>query len=175
MRISRRSLFVWLALASAIAAPWVLPVQPREHAAPVPVVAKPALPRPSEPVALADLPETAARPLFAASRRPPLPPAKKPLRVTPRPKSTHLVGYRLTGIVRSSSQRMILLTEEKSGRVVELHEGEQVDGWRLTSIGTNHVRLSRDGHEIDLLDLNTEPAGSPGRDTRWLPSAGERR
>ncbi|MDA0342503.1 MAG: hypothetical protein O3B74_13000, partial [Proteobacteria bacterium] len=78
-------------------------------------------------------------------------------------------------IVRSSVKRMILLTEEKSGRVVELHEGEQVDGWRLTAVGTDHVRLTRDGREIDLLNPKADKATLNGRNTHWLPSVGERR
>jgi hypothetical protein len=142
---------------------------------PAPLAAKSAPPQPTRTIALADLPETTGRPLFTASRRPPLPPAVKPAQTKAKPKPTRLVGYRLTGIVRSSSQRMILLTQEKSGHVVELHEGEQVDGWRLNSIEADHVRLSRDGHEIDLLNLNAKAVGTSGRETRWLPSTGGRR
>ena len=175
MRISWRGILIWVALAAAIVAPWAEPILPPGLAAPAPVKAKPRLDRPLEMVALGDLTETTARPLFTASRRPPPPPTAKPALAPTKPKPTRLVGYRLTGIVRSSRQRMILLTEEKSGRVVELHEGEQVDGWRLTSIGTDHVRLSRDGHDIDLLDLNAKAPASSGRNTRWLPSAGGRR
>jgi hypothetical protein len=174
MRISWRGFLIWVALAAAIIAPWAAPLPDPSPSGPAPVTSRPPPDPNFESKALTALPETTARPLFTATRRPP-PPARNPVQTSARPKPTRLVGYRLTGIVRSSTQRMILLTEEKSGRVVELHEGEQVDGWRLTTIGPDHARLSRDGHQIDLLEANAKAPGISGRDTRWLPSAGGRR
>jgi len=178
MRIKGRILLVWTLLAVAIAAPWI----GNEGEGPL---TRPASPSPntalnSVPVAAPEIPplaalsETTARPLFASSRRPPVPEtAAKSAPAKTRP--ARLVGYRLTGIVRSSSHRLILLTEEKSGRVVELREGEQVDGWRLTSIGTDNIRLARDGIEFNLLEAGAPAAVPRGRDTRWLPSGGDKR
>jgi hypothetical protein len=175
MRISWRVFGLWIVLSAAIIAPWSFPIS-------APPPSTPTLAAPNSPVdqvspfpTLATLPETTRRPLFIASRRTAPPASAKMTQDSPPAKPARLVGYRLTGIVRSSTQHMILLAEEKSGRVVELREGEQVDGWRLTSIGTNHVKLSRDGHEIDLLNLNAKTPSIMGRDTRWLPSAGDRR
>lgn len=178
MRINQRLLPVWALLVVAIAAPWIGgeeegpapgPASPSPGAAPNPApIAAPAIP------ALSALNETTARPLFTVSRRPPAPEtAAKPALEKARP--ARLVGYRLTGIVRSSSQRLILLTEEKSGRVVELREGEQVDGWRLTSIEADNIRLARDGIEFNLLEAGAPATVTRGRDTRWLPSGGDKR
>lgn len=175
MRISRGRILVWVALAAAILAAWAAPVSDPSPSGSAPVSARPPPVPALELKALTQFPDTTARPLFNASRRPSPPSAPGPAPTLASPKPTRLVGYRLTGIVRSSTQRMILLTEEKSGRVVELHEGEQVDGWRLTSIGTDHARLSRDGHQIDLFEANAKTPGTLGRDTRWLPSGGGRR
>jgi hypothetical protein len=176
MRISWRMGLVWLALVTATGVPWVPSRSTPAPSEPARAAIETASPdQPLETVTLAALSQTTTRPLFNASRRPSPPPTVKPAMAPVKPKATHLVGYRLTGIVRSSSQRMILLTEEKSGRVVKLHEGDQVDGWLLVSIGTDHVRLSRAGHEIDLLNPRGEVSGPSGRNTRWLPSAGGRR
>ena len=121
--------------------------------------------------------EMVARPLFHPSRRP-------PAKVVPQkiePPST-LVGYRLTGIVRSAAKRMILLQEVASGRVVELGE-ESLDGWTVTRIGEDGVFLRSGTREINLSrgpDDTTGPsnAGTPPgapptqRRTKWLPSGG---
>lgn len=174
MRIRWRALLVSGVLAVSIALPWL-----RSDEAPRPIVAPDPGPGPTAFTAppmppLASLTETAARPLFSASRRPPAPATQaKPAPVAAKP--TRLVGYRLTGIVRSSSHRLILLTEEKSGRVVELREGDLVDGWRLISIGAEQIRLTRDGIEIDLLQLGPTAPVTRGRNTRWLPSSGDQR
>lgn len=176
MRISWRMGLVWLAFVTATCGPWVpsylapAPSQPARAA-----IETTSPDKPREAATLAALAQTTARPLFNASRRPSPPPAVKPAIAPVKPQPTHLVGYRLTGIVRSSSQRLILLTEGKSGRVVKLHEGDRVDGWLLISIGTDHVRLSRGGHVIDLLNPSGEASKPSGRNTRWLPSAGGRR
>jgi hypothetical protein len=184
MRIKGRVVLIWVILAAAIAAPWIgeeripptSPLISSPASAPPAANAEPESPAPNvKPVipALSSLNETIARPLFSATRRPPAPEtAPKPAPAKTRP--ARLVGYRLTGIVRSSSHRLILLTEEKSGRVVELREGEQVDGWRLTSIGTDNIRLSRDGIEFNLLEAAAPPPVTRGRDTRWLPSGGDK-
>lgn len=176
MRIKGSVILIWAFLAAMIALPWIgeesIPPTSPSPATGVP----PASPisrtsTASTITALATLSETTARPLFTATRRPPTPEvAPKPKPVEARP--ARLVGYRLTGIVRSSSHRLILLTEEKSGRVVELREGEQVDGWRLTLIGTDNIQLSRDGIEFNLLEADAPAPVKRGRDTQWLPSGG---
>lgn len=171
MRIRWRIAFFWMVLAGLAAFPWVFPRAVPKATQPSPVAAKPAAVNPWVIPDLAVLSATTSRPLFSASRRPAPPIAKVKAAAEP-PKARRLVGYRLTGIVRSSTQRLILLTEEKSGRVVEVHEGEKVDGWSLMSIDAEHVRLSRDGHEIDLLDPSAGKAKQTGRNTRWLPSTG---
>ena len=176
MRIKGRVLLIWVTLVAAIAAPWIGDEQasPPSPSDPSGTAPEPALNAARTIPALATLGETTARPLFTATRRPPAPEtAAKPVPNKTRP--ARLVGYRLTGIVRSSSHRLILLTEEKSGRVVELREGDKVDGWRLISIGTDNIRLSRDGIEIDLLEAGAPPPVTRGRDTRWLPSGGDER
>jgi hypothetical protein len=176
MRISWRLSLVWAMLAAAIAVPWADGVAPPPPAGPAPQGSETPAPAPTALPGPDEMTETTARPLFTASRRPaPAPAAPGPAASSAPRKPTRLVGYRLTGIVRSSSQRMILLTEEKSGRVLELHEGDEVDGWRLMSIEGDHARLSRDGLEIDFPEQNTGASGVGGRNTRWLPSGGERR
>jgi hypothetical protein len=174
MRIRWRIGFVWVVLAGLAALPWAFPRAVPKATPPSSLAAELATINPWVIPDLAVLSETTSRPLFIASRRPaPLIAKVKASAEPPRPR--RLVGYRLTGIVRSSTQRLILLTEEKSGRVVEVHEGEKVDGWSLMSIDAEHVRLSRDGHEIDLLAPGAAKARRTGRNTRWLPNTGTRK
>jgi len=170
-----RRLLLWCVLLGLAAVPWLRPGQTDTRTSPV---AKPAphiqAPDPALPP-LSDLRDTILRPLFSASRRPM--PDAAPKAAPPAP--TRLAGYRVTGIVRSSAKRMILLMEERTGKVVELREGDTVDGWTLISIGAESVRMTRDGREFDLLEdtpaTTTGGAPSTARDTRWLPSGGAKK
>ncbi len=145
-----------------------------DSAPPVPEMPPAILPVPKPADAF---PEMVARPLFHPSRRPPADAVPEKIE----PPST-LVGYRLTGIVRSAAKRMILLQEVASGRVVELGEGESLDGWTVTRIGEDGVFLRSGDREIDLSRGSDEARrGSPDqttggpptqRRTKWLPSGG---
>ena len=168
MAVARRT-GLWILLLVISAWPWLAnPLLPKEMETTGPTGLSVPEPLPSFPD-LAALEETIKRPLFTASRRPPpAQPTTKPL-----PSPTRLAGYRVTGIVRSSAKRMILLTEERTGRIVELHEGDKVDGWTLTSIGNASASFARDGHKFNLLEPGATKIGAPStRNTRWLPSTG---
>ncbi|MBM85673.1 MAG: hypothetical protein CMM47_06590 [Rhodospirillaceae bacterium] len=160
---------LWTILLATSAWPWLAdPLEPKvmDAIAP-PGVWKPE-PSPNFPD-LATFTETIKRPLFSAGRRVPSAQSEpKPL-----PSPTRLAGYRVTGIVRSSTKRMILLTEERTGRIMELYEGDKVDGWTLISIGSSSVSFTRDGRVFDLSEPGAKENSAPStRNTRWLPSHG---
>ena len=164
-------LAVWAGLAALAAAPFLAATEDTPVAAPDPGV-PPGLPGLADtgPPPLAALSETRTRPLFFASRRPPAAAVAMPATAEPPP--ARLDRYRLTGIVRSSAKLMILLQESATGRVVELHEGERIEGWTVTRIEENLARLVSGGREI-VLSQDPASAQAPtagGRATRWLPS-----
>jgi hypothetical protein len=151
------------------AMPWLQAPEPVVSEAPE--WAPPPLPELVLPGAETSYPETLRRPLFRSTRRP-VPDA--PVVPAPAPAPPQLVGYRLTGIVSTGARRMILL-ETPGGSSVQLVEGESVDGWTVESIAETAVILSHGETRVDLLgDAEESSAGSGGRNTRWLPAAGQK-
>lgn len=153
----------------AAAMPWLQAPEPVVSQAPE--WGPPPLPELALPGAKARYPETLRRPLFRSTRRP-VPEA--PVAQSPAPAPPQLVGYRLTGIVSTGARRMILL-ETPGGKSVQLVEGESVDGWTVETIAETAVILSRGETRVDLLGAAEEASsGSGGRNTRWLPAAGQK-
>jgi len=150
------------------AIPWLQPAEPVAPASAA--LAPPPLPGLVLPRADARYPETLRRPLFRSTRRP-VPEISAPRQSLPAP--PQLVGYRLTGIVSTGARRMILL-ETPGGKPVQLYEGESVDGWTVETIADTAVVLVHGETRVDLLGTSeAPPTGAGGRNTRWLPAAGQ--
>ena len=97
------------------------------------------------------------------------------LGATPAPE----LQQRLTGIVVTSVLREAMFSAAGNTRV--LHEGEQIEGWTLTSIGPHAVTLEADGASMTLAPAGLPPGSAepvpteqPGARARQVAQALER-
>jgi hypothetical protein len=132
--------------------PWLFP--------PVPATRPLAVPPANAPApALAPLPPLASfaaiveRPLFSPSRRPP-------------PGATGALGasiesrYRLIGIVATGPKKKAFVAE--GTRRLEIAAGDTLDGWTVSEIGQDRVRLTSPAGEASLkLTPAAEPPKKP--------------
>ncbi|HZT87897.1 MAG TPA: hypothetical protein VFA12_08005 [Stellaceae bacterium] len=143
------------ALLTALAVwPW-LP-HPPPPAISVAAPASPAAPPALELPPLASFTAVVERPLFSSSRR-----AGGGAKQAP---GAAFAGrYRLLGLIAAGDDRRALLAE--GPRVVELKEGDAVEGWRIKRIEQDRLILSSATGEA-VLNLHTPPAtppaGAPG-------------
>jgi len=106
-----------------------------------PVAAEPAIP-PSPRFTLAPIErfsETARRPLFSETRRPP-PPAQ----------AADQTSFAIAGIVLSADQRGAILVHGAPPILTRVAEGQEIDGWTVQSIDAEHVVLARGAAEQQL-------------------------
>lgn len=174
----------WITLAAgAVAVPIAL-LLPDESAAPVAAVeraAAPAVPdladppaaTPGEPARLTPLEaltETTARPLFAATRRPPPPepvpePAPAPVvEAVPEPAPVERTEFVLVGIVQQPDGPFALLKPRAGGAVVTARQGDAAGGWRVETITPTAVRLTSPAGDAKHVLFAPRPisAASPG-------------
>ena len=119
-------------------------------------------------IALGDLSETQARPLFSPSRRPPAPPilaavAASPVKLAPPAKSgpDHPL-LALLGTIVSDSVEIGIFTDEVSHDVIRVRAGETHDGWTLSSVSGRTAIFQKAGHPAATLALPVPSAeGSP--------------
>jgi hypothetical protein len=119
----------------------------------------PSLGNPLWAIALTDLPETRARPLFSPSRLPPTAPVlaaltSAPAIPAPRPKAgpDHPL-LTLVGTIVSRSVEIGLFVDETSHDVIRLKAGETRDGWTLSSVVGRSAFFQKDGHPAATLVL----------------------
>lgn len=115
---------------------------------------------PSVPIeALPNFAETLARPLFAPQRRPDPPVADKPpekvpeqvAEAQPAEVAPSVAGLRLVGMMQtgpSAHRAMIRAGEKGAGSWMAV--GDEIEGWRLSSIEKDRVRLEHDGQSAEL-------------------------
>jgi general secretion pathway protein N len=101
---------------------------------------------------LASFAETAERPLFSSSRRPT--PVDAPQGSAEQPFSATLAG-----IVISTSSSAIIVSHGDPPVLTRLKQGDELDGWLITTIEPNRVVLRRDGVEQQL-KLRDAPGSS---------------
>jgi general secretion pathway protein N len=96
-------------------------------------------------------PETAARPLFTPTRRPaPEAPANA--------QSTFQKGqFVLQGVIVVGDNRVAMLREKSSGRVIRIERGHEVNGIKVTEIQPEAVTLAQ-GSEEERLTLSVQKA-----------------
>jgi general secretion pathway protein N len=177
----------WIVLAAgAIAVPAAL-LLPDGSAAPVAAVERadaPAVPdltdppaaTPGEPARLApleDLTETTARPLFAATRRPPPPePVAEPEPAPvveavpePAPPPVERTEFVLVGIVQQPDGPFVLLKPRVGGPVVTARQGDDAGGWHVETISPTAVRLTSpagDAKHVLFAPRSAGDAANPG-------------
>ena len=107
---------------------------------------------------LESYPETTARPLFTASRRPPPETEEEPETEysRPEPEDLRLVGVMQTG---SSHAKALIRSGKTEGRWVVL--GDEIDGWLVHRIGNEAVILQAGKaiYELKLFPRKLEPNG----------------
>ena len=123
-------------------------------------------------IALSELEETRARPLFSPSRRPPSLPTvaelAPPLKLGPPPR-TEPDHPRLTllGTIVSQSAEIGVFVDETSHDVIRLKAGDVHDGWTLSSIVGRAAFFQKDGYRAATLALpaRAEAAAANGGTT----------
>jgi hypothetical protein len=104
-----------------------------------------------ETLDLASLEQTAARPLFADTRRPPEPESietspvvSETIPETPKVEVSSL-DHTLVGIFATAETKLALLRSNRRGKIVRVGVGDMVDGWTVTKISTEQVELEQSG------------------------------
>ncbi len=101
---------------------------------------------------LAQFPETLARPLFNPTRRLPPPAERKEAQAQPVKAPTPSAdGLRLIGLVKTEAghaRALIRSADEPLGTWVE--PGDEIAGWRLTTIGDGKVTVESGGRRFEL-------------------------
>jgi general secretion pathway protein N len=100
--------------------------------------------------------EVTERPLFSSSRR--------PIAVDAPQNAERSFGATLAGIVISASSSTIIVSHGDPPVLTRLKEGDDLDGWSITSIEPNRVLLRRDGVEQQL-----RLRDAPGRAATAVP------
>ena len=110
-------------------------------------------------IALGELSETQARPLFSHSRRQPAPPvlaavAASPVKPPPpaQPGPDHPL-LTLLGTIVGDSTEIGIFTDEVSHDVVRLKAGEAHDGWTLSSVSGRTAIFQKQGYRATTLVL----------------------
>jgi hypothetical protein len=103
-------------------------------------------------IPMSSLSATRERPLFSASRRPPLPPPTPPASIAKPSPPVELERPRLTlqGTAIGGPRDIALVFDEASKDSVRLHVGEAAEGWRLRSVDRRTVTLERDSRIVVL-------------------------
>ncbi len=109
--------------------------------------------------------ETLARPIFADTRRPPVPepepeaPPPEPEEPPPPAKAPPIPGLTISGIVISPSERFALVQDAGSRNLKRISIGDDVGGWRVASIEFNQIVLRYgDAREVYELKDRAAPA-----------------
>jgi hypothetical protein len=96
-------------------------------------------------VAVESLTQTLERPLFWLTRRP------KPADIVSAPANPPGLDLRLVGVMQGDTGKLralIVSPQQPNGRWLE--EGSDVEGWRLTRIGSNAISLEAGGRRHEL-------------------------
>ncbi len=101
--------------------------------------------------------EVVERPLFFRGRRPPDPDAAPPPEAEAAPKA----DFVLTGLVIvAGKERLALLRPVGSKTVERVHQGQEIEGWRVEAIHADRVVLKK-GETVREIRLEDRPAPKP--------------
>jgi hypothetical protein len=115
-------------------------------------------------IPMSELTATRERPLFIASRRPPLPPvAAQPMATPPPPAEPGRPPFALVGTVLCEPQNIALVQDQTTKKLARLRVGEATSGWFLRSIEARIITVEKNS-QIATLALSgpgAAPAGPP--------------
>ena len=111
------------------------------------------------------------RPLFSPTRRPPPPPPPTPDPATAGDASTKPsapqpppMNFTLVGIVRDANSSLVMLQPANGQKVLSLRAGQELDGWKLVSIGIDSASFRNGAAEraltLDFLHAAPPPAAA---------------
>lgn len=108
------------------------------------------------------------RPLFSPTRRPPPPPPPTPDPATagdaastkPSAPQPPPMNFILVGIVRDATSSLVMLQPANGQKVLSLRAGQELDGWKLVSIGIDSASF-RNGAADRALTLDFRHAAPP--------------
>lgn len=95
--------------------------------------------------------QMAARPLFTASRRPQRAP-KPVIRIKPAPRQAPMPSrdLLLLGIAMGAGEKLALIKTANPRAVVNVAEGQWINGWKVVKIFADGVRLKASRHILQL-------------------------
>ncbi len=108
---------------------------------------------------LDDFPQTTARPLFSASRRPPVKPQPKPV---PQPPPELPEGLRLVGLMENGPGDIRALVRAGQAQGSWLSVGDRVEGWTVSRIDKDGLVLEAGTHRHELRLYAKEKSSRPG-------------
>lgn len=141
---------VALAVTGVLSAP-----APAAMTVPPPVPAAVTLPNPPAAQAEASPGEAVRRPLFAESRRPPVP---KPVVVAP--VTVPAPDLQVTGIIAGSNSGVATGTDKRTQKPFRLRTGETLGDWQVEAITRTSLRLRHDAQSQEY-PLVTPPPLTP--------------
>jgi hypothetical protein len=104
-------------------------------------------------VPLTGLTATRDRPLFSASRRPPvvaLPPAQPPKREALAPPPPERPLLTLIGTIVSRGASLAMLQGSSAEAISRLRLGQENDGWRVRGIGLRSIMVEKGDRSVEL-------------------------
>jgi hypothetical protein len=113
------------------------------------------------------------RPLFSASRRPPVRP--RPVAETPPPPSAEPEHppFTLVGTAISKTQNIAVILDQTTKNLVRLHSGEAASRWNLRSVDLRTMTVEKNNQAVALPLSATGAKGLNGRaydpTSNWLP------
>ncbi len=104
--------------------------------------------------------ETLSRPLFMPNREPSATASIEPPPAAPRAQSPNVNRYAVSAIVIVDNERIALLADATTGRLIRVREGELVAGWRVERIDASSAVLIN-GDTREELSLRSFEAPPP--------------
>jgi hypothetical protein len=122
-------------------------------------------------IPMSALTATRERPVFSPTRRPPAPPPDPTPAVEPPPPPAVPEQPLLTlvGTATGETDNVAVVFDQTTKKLIRLHAGEAVSGWRLRAIDSRAMTVEKDNRRV-ILALPAAPQ-SVGRDTTDLPAA----
>ncbi len=117
------------------------------------------------PVPLNAYREITERPLFVEGRMPPKPAEKVAVKTAPRVLPLKL---KLEGVVITPQNRVAVIRDLTSNRLLRVTEGMNQDDWKLTRVDTASATVERRGQRLTL-ELEVVGAGNRGKVPARLP------
>jgi hypothetical protein len=122
-------------------------------------------------IPMSALTATRERPVFSPTRRPPAPPPDPTpaVELPPPPAVPEQPLLTLVGTATGETDTVAVVLDQTTKKLIRLHLGEVVSGWRLRSIDRRAMTVEKDNRRV-ILALPAAPQ-SVARDATDLPAA----